>query len=46
MDRDQRWERQQPAYEVIVKGIGEYQADDALTALHNAYARGETGRIC
>lgn len=42
MDRDNRWERVQPAYELLTQGIAEYAASDALTALEAAYARGES----
>ena len=41
MDRDQRWERVHPAYDLITQGRAEFQAPDALTALDQAYARGE-----
>ena len=41
MDRDKRWERVVPAYEMIVNGIGEYTEASASEALHNAYARDE-----
>ena len=41
MDRDQRWERVQAAYDLITQGKAEYQAPDALSALELAYARGE-----
>jgi 2,3-bisphosphoglycerate-independent phosphoglycerate mutase len=41
MDRDQRWERVQPAYELITQGKAQHQAPDPLTALNQAYARGE-----
>ncbi len=41
MDRDKRWERVAPAYEMMVNGIGEFTAATASDALHNAYARGE-----
>ncbi|HUO43659.1 MAG TPA: 2,3-bisphosphoglycerate-independent phosphoglycerate mutase [Burkholderiales bacterium] len=41
MDRDQRWERVQTAYDLITQGSAPYQAADALTALEAAYARGE-----
>ena len=41
MDRDQRWERLQTAYDLITAGKAPYQAADALTALEQAYARGE-----
>jgi 2,3-bisphosphoglycerate-independent phosphoglycerate mutase len=42
MDRDNRWERVQPAYELLTQGIAEYSASDALAALEAAYARGES----
>jgi 2,3-bisphosphoglycerate-independent phosphoglycerate mutase len=41
MDRDQRWERVAAAYDLITQGKAAYQADDALSALDMAYARGE-----
>lgn len=41
MDRDQRWERVQPAYQAIVEAQG-LPADSAQAALLEAYARGET----
>ncbi|RME16464.1 MAG: 2,3-bisphosphoglycerate-independent phosphoglycerate mutase, partial [Alphaproteobacteria bacterium] len=41
MDRDNRWERIQKAYDAMVKAMGE-TAPDANTAIANAYARGET----
>ena len=41
MDRDQRWERVQAAYDLITEGKAPYQAADALSALEAAYARGE-----
>jgi 2,3-bisphosphoglycerate-independent phosphoglycerate mutase len=42
MDRDQRWERVQAAYELIVDGAAPYSAPDARAALAEAYARGES----
>ncbi len=42
MDRDNRWERVQPAYELLTRGHGEYSAPDALAGLELAYARGES----
>ncbi len=42
MDRDQRWERMQPAYELITDGAAQYSASDAPSGLKAAYARGET----
>jgi 2,3-bisphosphoglycerate-independent phosphoglycerate mutase len=42
MDRDQRWERTQLAYDLYVQGQANYSADNPLAALEMAYARGET----
>jgi len=42
MDRDKRWERVQQAYDLITQGKAQYQAPDALSALSQAYARGES----
>jgi 2,3-bisphosphoglycerate-independent phosphoglycerate mutase len=42
MDRDKRWERVAPAYEMLVDGIGVYTEASASEALHNAYARKES----
>lgn len=42
MDRDNRWERVQPAYEMLTEGRAQFHAEDALSALEHAYARGET----
>ena len=42
MDRDHRWERTLKAWQAITHGTAEYHAKDAATAIHNAYARGET----
>ncbi|MBI3056287.1 MAG: phosphoglycerate mutase (2,3-diphosphoglycerate-independent), partial [Betaproteobacteria bacterium] len=42
MDRDQRWERVQAAYDLLTQGKALYQASDALAALEQAYARGES----
>ncbi len=41
MDRDQRWERVRRGWDAIVEARGEQHASDALTALRDAYARGE-----
>ncbi len=41
MDRDNRWERVQRAYDAMVRGVGE-TAPDAASAVAAAYARGET----
>lgn len=42
MDRDNRWERVQPAYELLTEGKSEFVAADALSGLEAAYARGES----
>lgn len=42
MDRDQRWDRVERAWNAIVEGRAEHHAADALAALDAAYARGET----
>ena len=42
MDRDNRWERVQPAYELLTQGHAEFTAPDALSGLELAYARGES----
>jgi 2,3-bisphosphoglycerate-independent phosphoglycerate mutase len=42
MDRDQRWERMQPAYRAITEAEAGFSAEDALAALQAAYERGET----
>jgi len=42
MDRDQRWERIEPAYELLVDGKAGFVAATAHAALDAAYARGET----
>jgi 2,3-bisphosphoglycerate-independent phosphoglycerate mutase len=41
MDRDQRWERVEPAYRAITEATADFHADSALAALEQAYARGE-----
>lgn len=41
MDRDQRWDRVEPAYRLLTEGVAQHTATDAVTALHNAYARDE-----
>ena len=41
MDRDQRWDRVQRAWDAIVDARSKQHANDALSALHDAYARGE-----
>jgi 2,3-bisphosphoglycerate-independent phosphoglycerate mutase len=42
MDRDNRWERVSVAYDLLTQGVGKFTAENALTALEQAYARGET----
>ncbi|WP_439860645.1 2,3-bisphosphoglycerate-independent phosphoglycerate mutase [Pseudomonas sp. MBLB4136] len=42
MDRDNRWDRVEQAYQLIVDGQGQFQADDASAGLAAAYARGES----
>jgi 2,3-bisphosphoglycerate-independent phosphoglycerate mutase len=42
MDRDNRWERVHPAYELLTQGRAEFTASDALSGLEQAYARGES----
>ncbi len=41
MDRDQRWERTQRAYDAIVEGVGE-PAQDPVAAVEASYGRGVT----
>ncbi len=41
MDRDNRWERVEPAYRAITDASAEFNADSAKQALDAAYARGE-----
>lgn len=42
LDRDQRWNRVEKAYQLIAEGEGEFQAANAKAALDMAYAREET----
>ena len=42
MDRDNRWERVQLAYDAVVCAEAEFGAGSAAEAVENAYARGET----
>ncbi len=42
MDRDNRWDRVQCAYDLLVHGIAEHTAPTAAAAAGAAYARGET----
>lgn len=41
MDRDQRWDRVELAYNLMVDGQGLHSANNSLEALENAYARNE-----
>ena len=41
MDRDNRWDRVQPVYDLITQGKAKYQADNGLAGLAAAYARDE-----
>jgi len=41
MDRDKRWDRTQRAYRAVVGGASEIVAKDAVSAVADAYARGE-----
>ncbi|HEV2775636.1 MAG TPA: 2,3-bisphosphoglycerate-independent phosphoglycerate mutase [Solirubrobacteraceae bacterium] len=42
MDRDNRWERIQLAYDLLVHGIADHAAPNAAAAAYAAYERGET----
>jgi 2,3-bisphosphoglycerate-independent phosphoglycerate mutase len=42
MDRDNRWERVQSAYDLLAHGLAEHAASTAVDAVRAAYARGET----
>ncbi len=42
MDRDKRWDRTQLAYDAIVEGKAEYEAQTGEEAVKAAYERGET----
>lgn len=42
MDRNNKWERTQIAYDLISAGKAEFQTTDAFIAVDMAYARGET----
>ncbi|RLQ23533.1 2,3-bisphosphoglycerate-independent phosphoglycerate mutase [Seongchinamella sediminis] len=41
MDRDNRWERVEPAYRLLTEGLAEHTASDPLAALDAAYQRDE-----
>ncbi len=40
MDRDQRWERIQPVYDLLTKGRAEHQSPDALQAIQQYHQNG------
>jgi len=42
LDRDNRWDRIEAAYKLIVDGKAEFAAETALAGLEAAYARGES----
>jgi len=42
MDRDNRWDRVQRAYDLLVRGVSEHPASSATRAVGAAYERGET----
>jgi 2,3-bisphosphoglycerate-independent phosphoglycerate mutase len=42
MDRDNRWERVQLAYDLLTQAKANFTAATAVAALHQAYQRGET----
>lgn len=42
MDRDNRWQRIEGVYNMLVQGESEYYCDDVVSALKLAYARNET----
>src|SRR5919112_2461951 len=42
MDRDNRWDRTQKAYDLLVHGKGEHEAASGVEAVEAAYARDET----
>ncbi|HEX9687149.1 MAG TPA: 2,3-bisphosphoglycerate-independent phosphoglycerate mutase [Burkholderiales bacterium] len=42
MDRDHRWERVRPAYDLITQGTAAHHAQTAVAGLRAAYARGES----
>ncbi len=41
MDRDNRWDRVELAYDLMTQAAGEFQADSAVAGLQAAYARDE-----
>ncbi|MCK9505798.1 MAG: 2,3-bisphosphoglycerate-independent phosphoglycerate mutase [Porticoccaceae bacterium] len=41
MDRDKRWERVQPVYDMLTQGVADYRAANAASALQSSYDRNE-----
>lgn len=41
MDRDNRWDRVEQAYDLLTTAKGEFEADTAVAGLQAAYARDE-----
>ena len=41
MDRDNRWDRVELAYQMLTEGVADYQVSSAEEGLEQAYARGE-----
>jgi 2,3-bisphosphoglycerate-independent phosphoglycerate mutase len=42
MDRDNRWDRVEKAYNQLIKGEAEFKVDNAMQGLEDAYRRNET----
>ena len=42
MDRNQNWDRTRAAYELLVNGESEFRSPDVVSAIEDAYSRGET----
>jgi 2,3-bisphosphoglycerate-independent phosphoglycerate mutase len=42
MDRDQRWDRTQQAYDLLIHGRGQHEAETGEAAVRSAYERDET----
>lgn len=41
MDRDSRWDRIEPVYDMLTRGVAGYSASNAIEGLAQAYERGE-----
>lgn len=41
MDRDNRWDRVQKAYDLLTQGVSDFSAPNAIEGLHAAYLRNE-----